>query len=720
MSASPPAELKQGSETLLDSFDPIPYETWRAAVQQELKEVPFDKKLINKTYEGIDLRPLYVEKDIEGLESPAVPPGFAPYVRGSTAAGLAGKPWEVSQEISFPSALEFNTAARNMLERGLTALNVVLDHATRNGKDPDWAQAGEVGAGGLSIVTLEDLQRAFDGIDLRKVSLLIRSGSSALPFAALLAAMVRKRGSFTHNLRGCIEMDPIGVLSHEGTLPHSLKGAYREMAELTRWAYTHAPQFQTICIHARAWHESGGTAVQELAFASATAIEYFRAMHEHDLPVDRVAPRMRLAITVGSNFFMEIAKLRAARVLWSQIVNTLGGEESSRGVVLHVRTSSYNKTKFDPWVNMLRATTESLSAVLGGCDSLQVGAFDEALGLPDDFSRRIARNTQIILQKECDLTHVADPAGGSWYIEKLTDELARRAWSLVQEVEKRGGMAEALRAGFVQGEIARAAEQKQKDVTTRRRVLLGTTHYANCGERRIDKPTFDSAAFERRRRQQILSYRTQADELRSGAVMARLSKIVGAGPGQLMDACVEAVVEGATLGEVTRSIRIQDGLEMSITPVNILRAAEPFEALREKIEARVTAGQRRPSILLVPMGPLAQYKARADFAKGFVETAGFIADYPKGFKSPEEAAAAAAESDAVAAVLCSTDETYPALVGPLVSAIRARRPAWPILLAGYPADQVEAHRRSGIDDFIHLKADAVEVLKRLMEKVKIA
>lgn len=258
MSNPTPIEQVPGAQPLLEMFNTVSYETWREAVQAEMKGVPIEKKLVVPTYEGIDLQPIYTQKDIAGLSAVSSLPGFAPFLRGRTTLGYAGAPWEISQEIAFPSTLEFNTAARNSLERGLTALNVVLDQATRNGNDPDWARPGEVGVGGLSLATLEDLQRAFEGIDLERVSLFIRSGSSALPFASLLVALARKRAGSTKMLRGCIEMDPIGVWSHEGTLPHSLKGAYREMAELTRWAYIHAPQLQTICVHARAWHESGG------------------------------------------------------------------------------------------------------------------------------------------------------------------------------------------------------------------------------------------------------------------------------------------------------------------------------------------------------------------------------------------------------------------------------------------------------------------------------
>ena len=422
--------------------------------------------MFSNTYEGIKLHPIYRREDVASLPQVNSFPGFAPFVRGSKVSGYLQQPWEVSQEIASASPAEFNNAARNSVDRGLSAINMVLDHATRSGNDPDWAQPEEVGLGGLSVATLEDLERALDGIDLDKTSLLVRCGASGLPFAALLAALARKRKKTTASLRGCIEADPLGVLSHEGKLPQSLDGAYREMAALTNWAAAKAPKLQTICVHSRAWHEAGANAVQELAFSLATGVDYLREMNKRGLEVDLVAPRIRFAMTVGTSFFMEIAKLRALRMIWHRAVAAVGGNEASQKLSLHVRTSQWNKTTYDPYNNMLRTTVEAFAGVLGSCDSMQVGAFDEVLRQPDDFSRRIARNTQIVLQRECHLDHVIDPAGGSWFIESITAELAQKAWGLFQEVEKLGGMAAAMQAGFPAK--SRCCDSRRKDQGSQR------------------------------------------------------------------------------------------------------------------------------------------------------------------------------------------------------------------------------------------------------------
>src|SRR5215468_4104206 len=286
-----------GTGKLLSEFPPVNYEDWRKLVEAELKGAPFDKKMFGSTYEGVPLRPIYRREDVSGLQHVNSFPGFAPFVRGSTASGMVRKPWDISQELAFSSPTEFNHAARNSISRGLNALNIVLDKATRDGHDPDWAQPEDVGLGGLSIATLGDLDRALDGIDLEKVVLLVRSGASAMPFAALLIALARKRKKALTGLRGCIEMDPLGVLSHEGKLPQSLKGAYHEMATLTRWAVERAPFLQTICVHSRAWHEAGANAVQELGFSLGTGVEYLPEMNARGVDIDVVGPSIRFAIT---------------------------------------------------------------------------------------------------------------------------------------------------------------------------------------------------------------------------------------------------------------------------------------------------------------------------------------------------------------------------------------------------------------------------------------
>ena len=701
---------------LLPEFPPVSYDQWRKLVEAELKGAPFDKKMFTATYEGITLKPIYRREDVAAWPHVDSLPGFAPFVRGTTASGFVQEPWAVSQEIACASPTEFNHAARNSVARGLNALNMVLDRATRNGHDPDWAAPEDVGGGGLSIATLGDLDRALEGVDLEKTSLFVRSGASALPFAALLIALAKKRRKTPAQLRGCIEMDPLGVLAHEGRLPQSLNGAYREMAALTRWAATQAPQLQTVCVHSRAWHESGGSAVQELAFTLATGVEYLRQLNQLGLEVNVAAPRIRFAVTVGVNFFMEIAKLRALRMLWSRAVAAAGGDAAAQRVSLHVRTAQWNQTVVDPYNNLLRGTVEAFAGVLGGCDSMQVAAFDEVVRQPDDFSLRLARNTQLVLQKECALDHVVDPAGGSWYVESLTGELATKAWALFQEVEKLGGMEAALRTGFPQQAVAATAAEKIKAMARRRDSVVGVNQYSNPKEKPLETPVVDARAFHKKRVQQIISHRTSLEDAENQVVLDRLAEVIGPHVADGFDACVAAAGAGATLGELTRAIRILDSPSAPITPVCLTRVAARFEELRAAMNRQSEPAQ----VFLCNMGSLKEHKARADFARGFFSVGGYEVVSPSGFKTPEDAITAFLESKARVAVICSTDDNYPVLVPALTAEIRTHRPETLIVLAGFPAEQIEAHKKSGVDEFIHIRADAYEVLAKIHKQLGIA
>lgn len=716
---APAPSTQPSTEPLLAGFPPVSRDTWKAQVEAELKGVPFEKKMLSTTYEGITLQPIYRREDVADLPHLASMPGSGPFVRGGNASGHVGRPWEVSQEIALPEASKFNDMARSGLDRGLTALNMVVDEATRNGADPDWAKESEIGHGGLSVASLDDMRTALEGIDLARVPLFVRSGASGMPVAALIAAVVRERAGDVSQLRGCIEIDPLGVLVHAGRLAQSLESAYREMAALTGWAAASAPGLQTVCVHTRAWHEAGANAVQELGFALATALEYVRAMSGRGLELEVVAPRLRFAYTAGTQFFMEIAKLRAARMLWARVASALGGTPAAQRTTLHVRTGLFNKTVHDPHVNMLRTTVEAFAGVLGGCDSLQVGAFDEVVRTPDEFSQRIARSQQLVLREECQLTKVADPAGGSWYVERLTADLARRAWGVFQEIETRGGMAKALESGWPQREVAKVAEARLLNAARRRDSIIGTNVYANATEKPLERQDADTeiAAFRRQRARESASARTAADDRQHRSVLDRLSAVVGKQGAPLFEACIEAIAAGATLGEVTRAVRIQDTPDAPVTPVCATRAAVGFERLRGAVEGHAHGTGARVRVFLASMGPPKQHKARADFARGLLEVAGFEVVAPGGFATTDEAVAAAVASGAGAVCLCSTDDTYPALVPALVSGLRSARPGIPVILAGYPPDQVDAHKAAGVDEFIHVRANALEVLTAIAKRL---
>ncbi|MBP6786195.1 MAG: acyl-CoA mutase large subunit family protein [Candidatus Promineofilum sp.] len=711
-------DTRQDDPLAFDEFPRPAFEEWQAAAVESLGGKPLDK-LTTATYEGFPLQPLYRREDTAGIAAAHSVPGQAPYLRGVSAAGAIERPWAIAQELAYGRPAAFNQALRFDLEHGQTAVNLLLDAPTRAGKDPDAAQPGEVGRGGVSLASVEDVAVALNGVDLATVPLFVRAGTASLPLLALLAAHLRRTGRPTAGLHGCLENDPLGVLAHEGALPLSLARAYDEMAQLTIWAAHHAPRLATVAVHTYPYHNAGANAVQELAFALATGVAYLRALTRREIDINTAAERLRFDFAVGGNFFMEIAKLRAARLLWVQVVAAFGGNTDAQRMRQHARTARRNKTTVDPYANMLRVTTEALAAAVGGVESLHVSPFDEPARPADDFSRRIARNVQVILQEEAHLAEVIDPAGGAYAVEALTDQLAREAWALFQEVEHKGGMAEALKDGLAQSRIAAVAGRRAANLAQRRDVLVGANQFAN--PRELDPPAdeTDYAALYRDRAAQITTWRTRDDDdgpLSAHAVaLKRLEDIMVAPPETMVETAIAAAGSGATLGEITRTLRLNDSARPTIVPLPLNRAAEPFEKLRAQAGAFAAAHGTRPRLFLANLGPPRQHKARADFAQGFFEVGGFEILNNNGFPTPQAAAEAAIASGAPAVVICSTDETYPDVVPPLVETIKAQAPETVIILAGRPAEQVEALKAAGVDEFIYFGANCVALNEWLID-----
>ena len=697
-----------------NEFPPTPYEEWRKVVDKFLKGAPFEKRLITKTYENIDLQPMYRQEDIEGLPHLDSLPGFAPYLRGATPLGYVASSWDVAQELPYATPAAFNAALRADMARGQNAVNLVLDRPTLAGIDADQAEADDVGKGGLSISSVADLAQALDGVDLENTPLFIQASTSALTFTALLAALVQKQGKSLAKVRGAIGMDPLGQLARDGRLPRDLDGIYDVMAQLAAWAKANAPHLQTMTVQGSPYHNGGASTTQELAFALATAVDYVRAMQARGSSIDDIAPRIRFSLSIGSNFFMEIARLRAARLLWAKIVQAFGGNEASQKMSLHARTSAWNQTVYDPHVNLLRATTEAFSGAVGGCDSLHISPFDELLRVPDEFSRRVARNTHTVLREESHITRTVDPAGGSWYVENLTDSVGRKTWAIFQEVEKQGGMAKALEAGWPQSQIADTAAKRAANIAKRKDIFVGTNMYPNLKETRIEPAPVDAWAVQTERTEALKGFRATANAAGKQAALDALAQSGG------VDAAIQAALAGATLGEIAQAARANAKAGPAINPVHAHRGAQAFEALRQAAETYVARTGQRPEVFLATMGPLTQHKGRADFSTAFLGVGGFETIYPSGFSTPDEAADAALASGAKAVVICSTDATYPDIVPPLVQKLKKAAPDLIVLLAGYPADHVEAFKAAGVDDFIHLAANCQALLSTLQKKMGVA
>ena len=366
---------------------------------------------------------------------------------------------------------------------------------------------------------------------------------------------------------------------------------------------------------------------------------------------------------------------------------------------------------------MLRSTTEAFSAIVGGADSIHTNPFDESFNPSDNFSRRIARNTQIVLKEESHLDQVIDPAGGAYFVEKLTDDIANAAWKLFQSIEGKGGMINAIQSGFVQEEISKVAEAKKKDFAKRKSVLVGTNMYANPKEEMMSIKKQDLDAVYNKRVEYIQKYRISGEDKKHKNILEKLQKIADTKSFDLIDDAVEAFLEGASLGEVSKSIRSSADYGITAQPIKQFRLAEMFEELRIASENFKLKTGSKPKVFLATMGPLKQFKARADFSRAFFEVGGFEIVYPNGFNSTEEAIKSALDSKAQAVVICSTDDTYPELVPPIVKGIKEKSKDVAVILAGYPKDQIEEHKKSGVDDFIYLGADAHSIISNLLKRI---
>jgi methylmalonyl-CoA mutase len=704
-------------EKLFGEFPATSPAEWRKVAEESLAGAPFEKKLVTRTPEGIDLQPIYTREDWEKLPLRETWPGLPPYLRGATALGSRSAGWKIAQELPYGRPQEFNQALLQDLNRGQNCVNLLFDIATRLGLDPDAAQPGEVGGCGLSLATVDDVDRALRGVDLAAVPIHAPAGIAALSITALLAAWLAEQGKKPSALHGAVLSDPITEWIGRGVLPGGLAAAYDEMAALTDWVVRNRVPLRTVGVHANLWADAGGSAVHELGFGLATGVEYLRELARRKLPVNRAAPRFLFTYSLGSHFFMEIAKQRAARLLWARAAGAAGGNKDSQRMLCHGRTSLWNKTVLDPHVNLLRTTSEAFAGIAGGCSSIHVAPFDECFRVPDDFSRRLARNIQIILGDECQLSRVVDPAGGSWYVETLTLQLAEKAWALFQDIERRGGMAAALRAGAPQEIVSKSAQDRIAAVESRKDGVIGTNLQPNLKERLVSVETPDYAALAVKRAAQVVNHRTAPEAERGAEVLARLSTLLNAPASARMSTLIDAFLHGATLGEVTRVLRSGHEDEKAVAKVRIRRRSESFEAIRRRSEAFKERTGARPAVFLANLGPRKQHGARADFSSGFFAAGGFETIGNKGFETPEAAAAAAIASKAPIVVICSTDETYPQLVPPLARALKAAPNKPRIILAGLPAGQTDALQAAGVDEFIHVRANCAQTLAALQDRL---
>ncbi|MDR2523071.1 MAG: acyl-CoA mutase large subunit family protein [Synergistaceae bacterium] len=675
-----------------EEFAPVSYEAWKEAASVSLKGASFDKSMYTPTYEEIRLEPLYTIEHLKGRDKSC--PGAGNLLRGVRASGYLAEPWELAQPCDAALPGDANAQLRDDLEKGATTAAVRLDSATLKGAD---ARAGD----GVFLSSLADVEKLFESVALDRCGLHIYAGASAAPLLGFVAACAKKRGIPLGKLKGCVGADPLWAWVGEGTLPCGSERLFDEMAETMRWAEKNAPQLRTVLIRGEVAHNGGASSVQEVGWAMAAAVETARAMQECGLDIGTFSRHLRFEFSLSSNFFMEIAKIRAARAVWAQIAGAFGGEDAKE-VSIFGRTSFFTKTVYDPYVNMLRNTTEAFSAVLGGVDGLTVGCFDEAVRPGGEFSRRTARNTQVLLREEFDLLRPVDPAGGSWYLESLTDTLAHKVWELLQKTESEGGFTACIKAGTLQAAAAAVLEQRFKKLASRADRAVGINMYANVQERPLESaPAAPVVCCEER----ASRGETQAHKALEGLEPDKLG---------LVDRIAAVAEAEATLSEVRSSLNA--GEAEKITPIGVHRWTERYEEMRSRTERFKAEKGDNVKVFLANMGPIPQHKARADFITGFMEVAGFDVLKNNGFPTTDACAEAAAASGADVAVICSTDDSYPELVPPLARAVKAKRPGTRVFLAGAPKEEFrQSYLDAGVDDFISVRSDCLGTLLDLQK-----
>lgn len=698
-------------------FNPPTYEEWKQEVVNALKGGSFEKSMFTKTYEGITFEPIYRMEEQEGLTHNQTYPGLDSNLRGAYAGGYLRKVWTIAQECDAKTPADANAMIRYELAKGTTAVCNVLDTATRKGIDADKADEKEIADIGVSLSTLADVEKMLEEVDLEKFEINLHAGASNVALLAAVAAVCDRKGLPLTKLYGAIVADPIGELVRDGQLAKPLDEYYDDMAHAIAWAEKNAPELRTVIVDAEVYHNGGANSVQEVAYAMNQAVTYMRAMEMRGIDVDTFCKHLRFHFSIGAIFFMEIAKLRSLKTIWEQIVKNCGGCEEAQKVNLFVSTSTFCQTLYDPYVNLLRAATQSFSAVVGGIDGMNVQPFDHCIRPSDEFSRRIARNIQIMEQNEFNFTQIVDPAGGSWYIEPLTEEFTQKAWAKFQEIEDNGGLVTALAEGKVQAAVKEILEQRFKNLATRKDRAVGNNMYPNMTEVLLEAHPVNMEQIIAERKTALRVNVKVRDNEYVEAVLNELGKVDASEPGYLVVMAQKALLAGATMGEINAALTGEAKGE-TIEAILAHRWTERYEELRLRTEKFQAETGENVKIFLAKMGPIPQHKARADFVTSFMQVAAFnVLTDNDGYSTVEEAVKAALESGADAAIVCSTDATYPELAPAVTKGIKAVKPEMKVFLAGAPSAELKALcDEAGMDDYISVKSNCYETLLRMQKE----
>ncbi len=623
---------------------------WRALAARELRGGDPDS-LTTETPEGIAVKALYTADDLEGGEAGGTLPGFAPFTRGIRATMYANRPWTLRQYAGFSTAEESNAFYRRNLAAGQMGLSVAFDLPTHRGYDSDHPRVvGDVGKAGVAIDSVEDMKVLFDGIPLDKMTVSMTMNGAVLPVLAGYIVAAEEQGVAPEALSGTIQNDILKEFMVRNTYIYPPGPSMRIVADIIEYTATHMPKFNSISISGYHMQEAGATAVQELGFTLADGLEYVRTACARGLDVDDFAGRLSFFFAIGMDFFMEIAKLRAARMLWSRIIEPFGPKKASSSMLrTHCQTSGVSLTEQDPYNNVVRTAYEALAAVLGGTQSLHTNSFDEAIALPTDFSARIARNTQVILAEETGIPRVVDPLGGSYYVEALTASLAAEAWALIEEVEELGGMTKAVESGMPKLRIEESAARRQAAIDRGEATIVGVNRFELADEAAIEVRDIDNAAVRESQIARLRRVRAERDETRCSTALTALAE-GAAGAANLLGLAVEASRARATVGEISDALEgvfsRHRAVVRSISGVYgaSYEGDEDWARVHAEVEAFAEAQGRRPRLLVAKLGQDGHDRGAKVIATAFADL-GFDVDIGPLFQTPDEVARDAVEND---------------------------------------------------------------------------
>ena len=662
-------------------------EKWRSLAEKEIKRDP--DTLIWQTPEGIAVKPLYTAADIAGIEAVGSLPGHKPFLRGPRATMYAGRPWTIRQYAGFSTAEASNAFYRKALAAGQQGVSVAFDLATHRGYDSDHPRVeGDVGKAGVAIDSVEDMKILFDGIPLERVSVSMTMNGAVIPILASFIVAGEEQGVPREKLSGTIQNDILKEFMVRNTYIYPPEPSMRIVADIIEYTAREMPKFNSISISGYHMQEAGATLVQELAFTLADGREYVRAALRKGLDVDDFAGRLSFFFAIGMNFFMEAAKLRAARLLWTRIMEEFAPKKASSLMLrTHCQTSGVSLQEQDPYNNIVRTAYEALAAVLGGTQSLHTNSFDEAIALPTEFSARIARNTQLILQHETGVTKVVDPLAGSFYVESLTRELADAAWALIGEIEARGGMTRAVNEGLPKRLIEEAATRRQAAVDRGEEVIVGVNRYRLEQEDEIEILDIDNKAVREAQIRRLDRMRRQRDPKRVGETLAALEQVARSGQGNVLAAAVEAARARASVGEISDAMRHAFG-DHEATPKVVSKVYGPayegdpeYDVLVGRIDGLKKALGGSPRVMVAKLGQDGHDRGAKIIASAFGDIGFEVVPGPL-FQTPEEAADLAVRSKVHVVGMSSLAAGHKTLAPQLVEALKARGADNVIVVAG--------------------------------------